>query len=71
MTERERDTRSSRRCKFNACRYGGNQNQKKKGEKSQSGSERLLRERERERGQFAQPVADLQLNGESDFRQYQ
>ena len=69
MSERERDTRlvladaSSMLVVMAAIKT------RKKRTKKSVWVKRLLRERER--GQFAQLVADLQLNDESDFRQYQ
>ena len=70
MSERERDTRlvlaatSSMLVIMTAIKT------RKKRRKKSAWIKRLLREREK--GQFAQLiVTDLQLNDESDFRQYQ
>ena len=69
MSERERDTRLVLAAASSILVVMAAIKTRKKKEKKVSLFKRLLREREK--GQFAQLVTDLQLNDESDFRRYQ
>ena len=69
MSEREIDTRLVLAATSSMLVIMAAIKTRKKRRKKSAWVKRLLREREK--GQFAQLVTDLQLNDESDFRRYQ